>query len=91
MNRKSIKSITTQILIILGIIVVINILAEQFYFRLDFTADKRYTLSQASKDILKALERISERLPFDVLGIDSDNGSEFINHHLWRYCRDKLR
>jgi hypothetical protein len=39
--------------------------------------------------VIKALERISERLPFDVLGIDSDNGSEFINHHLWRYCQDK--
>jgi hypothetical protein len=39
--------------------------------------------------VIKALERISGRLPFDVLGIDSDNGSEFINHHLLRYCRDR--
>jgi hypothetical protein len=26
-------------------------------------------------------------LPFRLLGIDSDNGSEFINDHLVRYCR----
>ncbi len=24
-----------------------------------------------------------------MLGLDSDNGSEFINHHLYTYCRDK--
>lgn len=28
-----------------------------------------------------------ERLPFPLLGIDSDNGSEFINGHLIRYCQ----
>lgn len=27
------------------------------------------------------------RLPFELLGLDSDNGSEFINWHLERYCR----
>lgn len=36
--------------------------------------------------VRKALEKISQRLPFALLGIDSDNGSEFINHHLWNYC-----
>lgn len=39
--------------------------------------------------VLKAVEKISQRLPFDILGIDSDNGSEFINHHLWNYCEKK--
>ena len=29
---------------------------------------------------------IRQRLPFDLLGIDSDSGSEFINDHLYRYC-----
>lgn len=36
--------------------------------------------------ILKALKIISERVPFKILGIDSDNGLESINNHLWRYC-----
>ena len=29
---------------------------------------------------------IEKRQPFPYLGIDSDNGSEFINGHLYRYC-----
>lgn len=34
-----------------------------------------------------AVDRISRRLPFPLMGLDSDNGSEFINHHLYDYCR----
>jgi len=34
-----------------------------------------------------AVHSISRRLPFPLLGLDSDNGSEFINHHLVDYCR----
>ncbi len=30
-----------------------------------------------------------ERLPFPLLGIDSDNGSEFINDELYRYCQQE--
>jgi hypothetical protein len=36
----------------------------------------------------EALQRIRGQLPFDLLGIDSDNDSAFINDHLLRYCRD---
>jgi hypothetical protein len=32
---------------------------------------------------------MSQALPFDLLGLDSDNGSEFINYHLFRYCQGK--
>ena len=35
--------------------------------------------------VFEALQDIRARLPFAVLGIDSDNGSEFINDHLLRY------
>jgi hypothetical protein len=28
-----------------------------------------------------------QRLPFPLLGIDSDNGTEFLNNHLLRYCQ----
>ena len=34
-----------------------------------------------------AVHRVRGRLPFPLLGLDSDNGSEFINHHLYSYCR----
>ncbi len=35
----------------------------------------------------KALTEIRKRSPFEWLGIDSDNDSAFINHHLYEYCR----
>jgi hypothetical protein len=33
-----------------------------------------------------AVHRVRKRLPFPLLGLDSDNGSEFINHYLYTYC-----
>ncbi len=40
--------------------------------------------SQAS--VCNAIDRVRNRMPFALLGIDSDNGGEFINHLLFRYC-----
>jgi hypothetical protein len=40
---------------------------------------------------VKAVEDIKEDLPFWLLGLDSDGGSEFINWHMVRYCeKEKL-
>lgn len=36
----------------------------------------------------QALEKIRQRLPFKLRGIDSDNDSAFINAHLIRYCQE---
>lgn len=36
----------------------------------------------------EAIEDIRQGLPFPLLGLDSDNGSEFINVHLVRYCEE---
>ena len=36
-----------------------------------------------------AIHEMAKRLPFRLLGLDSDNGSEFINHHLYAYCQQK--
>jgi len=36
--------------------------------------------------VFEALKDIRGRLPFKLMGIDSDNGSEFINNHLLRFC-----
>jgi hypothetical protein len=38
--------------------------------------------------VCNALDEIRRRLPFELLGIDSDNGAEFINHHLLEYCKN---
>ena len=36
--------------------------------------------------VFDAIKNVQNRLPFILRGIDSDNGSEFINAHLYRYC-----
>jgi len=36
--------------------------------------------------VFEAIQEARQRLPFPLLGLDSDNGSEFINHHLKKYC-----
>jgi hypothetical protein len=37
--------------------------------------------------VRSAVHRIRQRLPFPLLGVDSDNGSEFINKCFYTYCR----
>jgi gliding-associated putative ABC transporter substrate-binding component GldG len=44
------------ILLIFAILIILNIIANQFYFRLDFSEGKQYTLSKATKDILRNLK-----------------------------------
>jgi len=41
--------------------------------------------NKAQKYVFAAIKRIRERLPFPLLGYDSDSGSEFINNQLYRY------
>lgn len=53
---KSKKKITLYILLVIGVLVLVNYLSNQFFLRLDFTEDKRFTLSDATKDILKNVE-----------------------------------
>ena len=43
-------------------------------------------MGKAQERILTGVQLIRGRMPFDMLGIDSDNGSEFINHQLYGYC-----
>ncbi len=42
--------------------------------------------NKAQRWVFAALEHVVASLPFPVLGIDSDNGSEFINAHLLNWC-----
>ena len=50
------KKSTISILLILGIILVVNFLSHEFFFRIDTTKDKTYTLSKATKNILNTIE-----------------------------------
>jgi hypothetical protein len=44
------------------------------------------TPNKAQVHVFTAIQNARQRLPFSLLGIDSDNGSEFINDQLYRYC-----
>ena len=46
-------------------------------------------LHRSQEAVSEALCRMRQRLPFPLLGIDSDNGGEFINDLLYRYCLDE--
>jgi hypothetical protein len=48
--------------------------------------ETRAVQNKAQVWVFKALTDIRRALPFQLLGIDSDNGGEFINHELYRYC-----
>ena len=39
--------------------------------------------------VLEAILQLRQRLPFPLLGIDCDNGGEFINNILYRYCQSE--
>lgn len=43
-------------------------------------------LRRSQESVCTAIDALRPELPFDLLGIDSDNGSEFINDLLYRYC-----
>lgn len=43
-------------------------------------------LGRGENAAMGAVQKIRKRLPFDLLGIDSDNGEEFINWELYRWC-----
>ncbi|MFC2085103.1 GldG family protein [Bacteroidota bacterium] len=73
------KKIQTSILLILGITLLVNILGDRIFLRLDFTADQRYSLSKATRDILENLDNpvtvtayFSEDLPPDVAKVRQD-------------------
>lgn len=45
------------------------------------------TMGMGEKATVAGLKEMQGRFPFAILGIDSDNGSEYINDHLYRYCK----
>ena len=51
--------------------------------------ENRSVRNKAHKWVVAALEDITKMMPFALLGVDSDNGSEFINHHLLTWCEQR--
>lgn len=51
--------------------------------------ESRAVLGRGEEAVQRALNEIAMTLPFALRGVDSDNGSEFINWHLKRWCDQK--
>ena len=54
MRTKS--TIYKYIILVTGVILLVNVLSFRYFLRLDFTSDKRYTLSKATRDILSEVQ-----------------------------------
>jgi hypothetical protein len=67
--------------------------AGEFAHSMNFTdihstwVETRAVLGKGQVGILGALNDIQQELPFELRGLDSDNGSEFINHHVVSFCK----
>ena len=51
--------------------------------------ETRAVRNKSQEQVFAALRGIRSNLPFPLLGIHSDNGSEFMNNHLIRYCHQE--
>ena len=66
----------------------------EFCFTLTMTdVSTGWTVNRSVKNkaaivVAEAIEHARSVFPFPILGIDSDNGSEFINAHLFDYCTE---
>ncbi|XAS67175.1 transposase family protein [Micrococcaceae bacterium Sec5.7] len=67
----------------------------EFCFTLDITdiatgwTETRSVKNKAQKWVFAAIREATAAFPFPILGIDSDNGSEFINWELYRWCEQE--
>jgi hypothetical protein len=66
-------------------------LAGMFAYTLDAVdiatgwTEQRAVWGKGQTDILQQIQDIESSLPFPLLGFDCDNGSEFLNHHLYHH------
>jgi transposase InsO family protein len=51
--------------------------------------ESRAVLGRGQAGVERALNEVGKALPFRLLGLDSDNGTEFINWHLKAWCERK--
>ena len=66
----------------------------QFVYSLDMVeiysgwSEQYAVLGKGEMGVVKAVDEVKNNLPFNLLGLDSDGGSEFINWHMVKYCNN---
>lgn len=53
-----------------------------------FWVESAAQMNKGKLETLENIKKIKERLPFPLLGLDPDTGSEFVNWHCYRWCRE---
>ena len=53
--------------------------------------ERQAVRGKSRQEIVQALTTLEAQLPFALRGVDSDNGSEFINDHLLAWCQTRPR
>ena len=53
--------------------------------------EQRAVWGKGEVGVLAAIKEIESSVPFPILGFDSDNGGEFLNHHLLRHFADRIK
>ena len=53
--------------------------------------EMRALANRGEAAVLGQIRDVEARLPFELLGVDSDNGGEFINHHLVKHFAQRER
>jgi hypothetical protein len=72
-------------------------LSGMFAYTLDFVdiatgwTEQRAVWGKGETGVLEQIKDIEHTLPFPLLGFDSDNGSEFLNHHLLRHFTQRKK
>ncbi len=70
-------------------------MAGMFAFTIDCVdiatgwTEQRAVWGKGETEVVAQVKDIEASLPFPLLGFDSDNGSEFLNHHLLRHFADR--
>ncbi|NUM31791.1 MAG: gliding motility-associated ABC transporter substrate-binding protein GldG [Bacteroidetes bacterium] len=83
-NRIFKNKLLSDFIIFLAVLVVLNIIADEFYFRIDLTKEKRYTLAKSTKNLLGKLDDV---VYFNIY-LDGDLTSDY--KRLKEACRDIL-
>lgn len=66
----------------------------EFIYSLDMVgmcfgwSEQRAVLGKGSMGVIKQVNDIKISVPFNLKGLDSDSGSEFVNWHMVKYCED---
>lgn len=70
-------------------------LMGMFAYTIDFVdiatgwTEQRAVWGKGEQGVLEQIKDVEKALPFPLLGFDSDNGSEFLNHHLLRHFKER--